>query len=558
MNRSKSKSFVSNVIIILTAQIAVKLLGLIYRMVITNINGFGDVGNGYYSAGFQVYTLLLALSSVGIPSAVSKLISEKIAVGNCGGADSIFKTALFIFAGLGTVLSAGMFLFAGPIAKNLLNMAGAEKTIAALSPSVFFVCVSSVLRGYFSGINKMRIMSASQVIEQIFKSGLTVWFVILAAKQSAEIMSAFANLATTAATLLAAVFLVFAYRFEKDNRLVSAKKNSKSDFASAAGKILMIAVPISLCSVISAINRLIDTATVMRGIEAAFKNCIPAHTGAAAVINPTVQQLNAEAVRLSGLLSKSDTLINLPLALNTALATVLVPSISKCCAEGNYTTAKKYINSSFLASVVLILPCAAGYVILAKPIYSLIYPAAPLGFELLQLGSISLVFTALNQTLTGALQGAGKVYVPTAALAAGCIVKLVSNIVLIRIPQINISGAVIGSALCQITVFIIEFCSLSKLLVGKISIKGAALKPLLCCAVMGAAACAVYNEGLFISKSNFVAVLASVLLSACVYGAGIIKLRVFSGSEISKIPGFEKIYIFFEKKHIRKNNNVIK
>lgn len=373
MNRSKSKSFVSNIIIILTAQIAVKLLGLIYRMVITNINGFGDVGNGYYSAGFQVYTLLLALSSVGIPSAVSKLISEKIAVGNCGGADSIFKTALFIFAGLGTVLSAGMFLLAGPIAKNLLNMAGAEKTIAALSPSVFFVCVSSVLRGYFSGINKMRIMSASQVIEQIFKSGLTVWFVIL-----------------------------------------------------------------------------------------------------------------------------------------------------------------------------------------AKPIYSLIYPAAPLGFELLQLGSISLVFTALNQTLTGALQGVGKVYIPTAALAAGCIVKPVSNIVLIRIPQINISGAVIGSALCRITVFIIEFCSLSKLLCGKVSIKGAVLKPLLCCAVMGAAACAVYNEGLFISNSNFVAVLASVLLSACVYGAGIIKLRVFSGSEISQIPGFEKIYTFFEKKHIRKNNNVIK
>ncbi len=156
MSEGKSKSFVSNVIIILSAQITVKILGMFYRMVITNIKGFGDAGNGYYSAGFQVYTLLLALSSVGIPNAISKLISEKTAVSDYGGAKKLFKTALLIFSSAGIILSMGLFFSSAWIAEDILDMEGAKYTLAALSPSIFFVCVSSVFRGYFSGINKMQ------------------------------------------------------------------------------------------------------------------------------------------------------------------------------------------------------------------------------------------------------------------------------------------------------------------------------------------------------------------------------------------------------------------
>lgn len=544
MNEGKSKSFVSNVIIILSAQIIVKLLGMLYRMVITNINGFGDAGNGYYSAGFQVYTLLLALSSVGIPNAISKLISEKAAVSDYNGANKIFKTALCVFALAGLVLSAALFLLAEPIAVHLLHMEGAKYTLAALSPSIFFVCVSSVFRGYFSGINRMQVMSVSQIIEQVFKSGLTIIFVLAAVGSAAEIMSAYANLATTAATVFGTVYLAYAYKYKNDSRFTADKSGTANNFIPIAKKILMIAVPISLCSVISAVNRIIDTATITRGIETAFMSYIPAHTGAAAIINPTAVQLNDEAVRLSGMLSKSDTLINLPLALNIALATVLVPSISKCAASKNTLKIREYINSSFLVSVVLILPCAAGYIILARPIYNLIYPNASLGAELLQLSTISLVFTALNQTITGALQGLGKVYVPTLALAAGCVFKLAANLILIRMPQINIYGAVIGSAICQITVFIIGFYHLSKSVPGGISVSKSFLKPAVCSAVMGAAAYFIYKISYAFLKLNPIAVVAAVILSAAFYGVMIIKFKVFSKYELSRIPILNKICDF--------------
>lgn len=463
MKNGKSKSFVSNVIVILAAQMIIKLLGMVYRTVITNIDGFGDAGNGFYSAGFQIYTLLLAVSSVGIPNAVAKLISERTALNDRDGTHKIFLSSLCIFSVIGAVLSAALFAFSAPIAKYVLEMDGASYTIAALSPSIFFVCVSSVFRGYFSGTNDMRTMSASQIIEQVFKSVLTVVFVLISVGSAAEIMSAYANFATTVATVFGALYLVIAYG---RTGAAHGARLSRSEFLPVAKKILVIAVPISLCSVISAINRIVDTATITRGIETAFGFCIPAQMGGSAVLMPNDAQLEAEAVRLAGMLSKSDTLVNLPLALNIALATVLVPSISKCAAGGERRTINKYIKNSFAASVALIVPCAAVYVFFSRQIYALLYPRAPYGYELLSLSAVSMIFTALNQTMTGALQGMGKVRVPAIALAVGCVLKVLVNTALIRVPQINIYGAVIGSIVCQAAAFAVELQSLLRLRKG--------------------------------------------------------------------------------------------
>lgn len=517
-------SFTSNVAIIFAAQIIVKLLGMLYRLVITNIDGFGDTGNGFYSAGFQIYTLLLAVSSVGIPSAVSKLISERLAVSDRIGAERIFKTALIIFAVIGAILSASLYMLAAPISSLILKMPGAQYTIAALSPSIFFVCVSSVFRGYFSGLNRMQIMSVSQIVEQFFKSVLTVAFVLLSAGALPEVMSGRANLATTVATVFGAVYLIYEYAAARPKSIKTDLK-LKDNFVPTAKIILTLAVPISLCSVISAVNRIIDTATVTRGIETAFKTYIPSHGSTAAVFNPSITQLNAEAVRLSGMLSKSDTLINLPLALNIAFASVLVPSLSKCRAIGNDVKIREYINLSMLTSAVLILPCAAGYIILGRPIYNLIYPNAPLGYELLQLSAISLIFTALNQTVTGALQGLGRVSVPAWALAMGCIVKLILNCVLISVPEINIYGAVIGSIACQFVVFMIEWHQLSKSIDGKVPLRKIFIKPGICCVLMCAVTYFSYTKAYQLFSSNTEAVLISVAVSAAFYGILILLVK---------------------------------
>lgn len=547
----------ANVAMVLFSQLAVKVLGLVYRMVITNINGFGDAGNGYYNTGYQVYTLLLAISSVGIPNAISKMTSERVALGDYRGADKIFKTALVLFFFVGMVCAALMFFGADFIVDVILGQAeadGAKYVLMALSPSVIFVCLSAVIRGYFTGMSNMQATSMSQVLEQIFKCTLTVLIVWVMAGLSiyanedvkAYSMAAGANFASTIATVLSFVYLIYFY-YKRKSGIAERIKRSVCEntidypFAKMCKTILFISVPISLGGIISAVNRLVDTATITRGIEVAFKDVIPAYGSNAAIYNPTASQLNKEAIRLSGILSKSDTLLNLPIALNIAFATVLVPSISGALAVGNKREASEKISYSFLLSILIIFPCAIGYITMAEPIYKLLYPNAQLGARLLQISSVALIFIALNQTISGSLQGIGKIFAPATGLLMGCVAKFVLNVILIRQPSINIYGAPISSIACQVISFSYGFSVLRKQTSVKLGFKKYIVKPLAASVLMGVAAIVVYRAAMLACNINVIALFAAIAVAVCAYFFAVIKLKILTDEEVEQLPAGVKI-----------------
>lgn len=548
---SKKNTFMKNVSIILFSQIAVKILGLVYRMAITNIDGFGDSGNGYYNTGFQVYTLLLAISSVGIPNAISKITSERTAVGDWRGAHKIFKTAMILFFVVGLVCAAILFFGADFIVGTILGQAeadGAKYVLKALAPSVIFVCMSAVIRGYFTGMSNMKATSMSQILEQVFKCVFTVGIVWVMAGLSiyaneevkAYSLATGANFASTIATVLSFIYLIYFYN--KNKHGIWQNINNSSDetisisFWKMCRNILVISIPISLGGIISAVNRIIDTATITRGIEIAFKDVIPAHGNVAAIVNPTLKQLNEEAVRLSGILSKSDTLLNLPIAMNIAFSTVLVPSIAGALAVGKKKEASEKISYSFLISILIILPCAVGYIVMAKPIYRLLYPNAMLGSDLLQISSIALIFIALNQTISGSLQGIGKIFVPATGLLMGCIAKFILNVVLIRRPEINIYGAPISSIACQIISFAYGFTILCRQTSLKLSIVKYIFKPFVASAVMGCTALGVYKLIMILCNINIIALFTAILAAVVVYFIAVVALKILSEDEIEQLP----------------------
>ena len=210
-NKENTQSFMNNVTIILISQVLVKVLGMVYRIVITNIDGFGDEGLGFYNVGFQIYTLLLAISSVGIPNAISKMVSERVALDDYKGAHKIFKTALLLFSIIGLVTTAVLFFGADIFAQHIIKIDGSQYVMRALAPSLFFVCVSSVIRGYFTGMKNMKATSNSQVLEQILKCTLTIVFVYLSIGLAPAIMASWANFATSVATALSMLYLVYFY-----------------------------------------------------------------------------------------------------------------------------------------------------------------------------------------------------------------------------------------------------------------------------------------------------------------------------------------------------------
>ena len=580
INRQKTHSFMGNVIMILFAQIMVKAMGMIYRMVITNIDGFGNSGNGFYNAGFQVYTVLLAISSVGIPNAIAKMVSERAAIGDYRSAHRIFRTAFSLFSVIGLVAAAILYIGSDFIAVHVMNMDGAQYVMRALAPSIFFVCISSVIRGYFQGLNDMRATSFSQMLEQVFKCGLTIVLVVAAVGSMPhlmvlatrvamlyaadggsvtppEILAAWANAASSIATLFSFIYLAIFYLRRKKGLMERVRQSAVEELKTSTGKlmrmILMLSIPISLASIITAVNRVVDLATITRGIQAAFAGGIPAGVlEPGAIAHPDAGQLNSAAVALSGMLSKSDTIFNMPLALNIAFATVLVPSIAGALAKGDTEEAVSKTSYSFLISILLILPCAIGFIALAQPIYNIIYPRTADGADLLAIMAVSLVFSALTQTLTGALQGIGKVFVPAIGILLGCVCKVALNLTLIRIPEINIYGAAISSIACQIVAFLVNYIVLSKKIPLRITLGKYVIKPLIAGIAMGAAAFAVYHLtfGLLGGAgyvNNLISSFAAIAVAAVIYAILIFGMRIMDKEDIALLPGGGRLYSLLVK-----------
>ena len=221
--RTKKETFMQGVITLIFSQVLIKLLGLIYNLYLTNREGFGDKGNGIVAASYQIYALLLTISSIGVPNAISKLVSERIAMGDHKGAYRIFKIAFATFAMIGLVGSLLLFLGAHTIATYWLQIPEAEMTLVALSPAIFFVAISSVMRGYFNARQNIKATARSQTIEQIFKTALTIILVELVAilsNVSTEWMAGGATLATTLATFAGFRIFIFILSNKK-------KRNSK-------------------------------------------------------------------------------------------------------------------------------------------------------------------------------------------------------------------------------------------------------------------------------------------------------------------------------------------
>ena len=528
----KKDSFVSNVLMLMISHVLIKVFGLLYRLVITNINGFGDLGNGYYSAGYQVYTVLLILSSQGIPGAVSKLVSNKVAQKKYKEAHKIFKVSLIVFAIIGALASIFLFITSDFIATNILNVKDVTYVLKVLSPAIFFVCVSAVIRGYFAGLGTMKASSVSQTLEQLFNCILTITFVYCLIGKEPYIMAAGGTLSTTLSILISFSYLVIFYKknIKNYNFEEEISDEEKTNFKELSKTIILTTIPLTIGSIIVVVTNLIDTVTVSNCIQIAYKN-----------IFETKLLLEQEAMRLTGILSKVDTLVNLPLAVNLSFYSALIPAITVAISQKDYKSAIKKISFSISTSFLIALPCAIGFIVLANPILQMLYPNASDGMHILQIGAITMVFVAINHTLQGSLFGLGKMYIPALALLCGSIVKVILNLILIRNPNINIYGAAISSLVCQIVSFIIIYITIRKSISFKIDIKNSLIKPLTASIIMGIFV-AISHYFLNQLIGNSMATLISILIGMIVYLILVISIKIFTKEQICSFPKGDKIY----------------
>ena len=519
MNKFKKEqnaSFAKNVMMLAFAQIVVKVLGLVYKIVILNIEGFGNEGSGFYNTGYQLYMVLLSISSIGIPNVVSKMVSERVALGDYKGAKNVFKATLKLVSSVGFVLALLMFIFAKPISVLLFKSVGVAYTLMALAPAVLFVSINSVLRGYFTGLGSLKSTSISEIIEQFFNCVLSIGFVLLAVGSNTAIMAAAGNLSTSVAVLISLGYMVSYYllrrkyiKYECDNQVENFDIIPTSKLIK---NIAVLAIPASFASLISTLSSNIDSITVNR-----FTGSVEAY----------------------GLMSKTETLTHLPLALGATLFIAMVPTISSKITVGDIEGAEKQLSDTLFFNTIIMLPCAAGFIVLAEPILKLLFPNVSDGAFLLQLQTIAMLFASVTFVLNGVFYGIGKQKHPAIILLIGALIKLILNILVLSWLNLGVVGAILATIVYQAIVTVAEWVVLQKYVKIKIELGKQVIKPILSTLLM---CVPVFLTHKFLVGviGNTLSTLLAIGVGAVAYAVLLLVLKIVSINEILTLLKLKK------------------
>lgn len=405
-----------------------KLIGALYRIPLTNI--IGGRGIGLYQLVYPVYCLLLTVSATGIPSSIAKLTAEKVSKGE--SPKSVFVKAMKLFLAIGLTGSVLMVLFAPILAKAQ----GASEVLFgyyALAPSVFFVSAISVFRGYFQGKNKMFPTALSEVVEQIVKVGLGLFF---AYRFQTDIRRAVTSLlfAVTVSEISALLLMFVIYKSQKER-----KKEENDGGRVGAKQILRLSLPVTFSSLLLPLSALLDSVLVVRMLA----------------------KYAGDAVALYGLFSGGAvTIINLPVSVCYGIAVSSVPAVVKAERQGKKAVRKKWLFSLFLTALVSI-PSAVFLYLFASPVVKMVY--GKLGGEelavlirLVKVFSVSAVFLSCVQTLSACLTAQGKPKYSALSMLIAIAVKTGAYTLFLKNPQISVFGVAYATNLCYFVAFLLD------------------------------------------------------------------------------------------------------
>ena len=520
------------------AGLVVKVLGAVFRIPL--VNWIGDIGMANYNPAYYIYNFFLVLATAGIPIAISKMVSERIAVGHYGEAHKVYRISFGLMGAIGMLSFIILFVFA-PQISELVNNPQAALAMRAIAPCLIFVPTMAALRGYFQGMQNMRPTAISQIVEQFFRVvvGLSLAYILFnlaggsafAAKYDAfERGAAGAAFGATAGSIGGLVIILLVYGMSKKSIHYRIRRSHNEAFEPTGlilKRIMIIAVPITIGAAIMPITNLVDVTIVIGRLQEAG--------------------IGYEAAKglygqLGGFVGS---LVYLPQVLVYAVAISLVPLISAAHRIGDTVSLKENISLGIRLSCIIGFPCAAGLMALSEPIMLLIYPAqaesAISAAHILFTMAAGIFFLSASQTLTGVLQGVGKQAIPVRNLMLGIAFKIVITWTLTGIPSINIQGAAIGTVVAFATAAVLNLFAVRKYTGAEIRIRKTFGRPFVAAAIMGLACKGIYELLRLWIDSNTVPALVAVLGGVLLYGVMILVTRTISKEEVGKLPKGDKL-----------------
>lgn len=563
-----------------SSMIIVKLMGMIYKILLSN--QYGGVGTGLFNSAYALYNPLFMLSTAGFPIAISRMVSESITKKRYKDVKQIHRVSVPIFVIAGCLCFLVMVL-GGFLYVKIIHADNAIFAVLCLSPTIFFGCLMSIYRGYFEGMRNMVPTAISEIIEATCKLflGFTASFLVTKYGMSRYEATGYvfgtkcANM-TEAETVIIPIaigaaitgislgslfgFLFLFIRYKRGGDGITREEILHSPPPQKPSRTLRImvrtAIPIGLGSIIMSLADMVDSTLVNIRINNIMQNDPESLLNVYGSLIPDyVYETGSTHTFLYGCYGIALTLMMLVTAVTQVFGTTALPSVTAAWTSGNKEQLKKSMETVMRVTTLVTIPSGIGMSVLAEPLLSLIYHGSSvadeveIGSRVLTIMGISVIFIATSTPLCSMLQAIGRMDVPLKLFAAGMLIKIVVNYVLVGIPAINIQGANIGSIVCYgfVTVAaLFVLCRETGIVPDFVSIF---VKPLIAGIICGAAA--YFSEILFdfVFRQRIATILA-VAAAVIVYVIALLMLKAIKREDILQMPKGNKIVKLLEKRRL--------
>lgn len=530
-NKNYGKQFLSGVAILAISTFIVKIIGLFYK--IPMMAYLGAEGMGYFNSAYDIYSLFFVVSTTGIPVAISILVSENKVQGKITNIKKIFNISVIVLGVLGFIGTFFLCFFNTKMAEWIRNNY-ASYSILAISPTLFLICISSAIRGYFQGNQIMLPTAISQIIEAIGKLLLGLGFAIIAINKgySMPIVASYAALGLTLSVGLSLCYLIFYklfYKMRYSQDIINANTDSNK---SILKKLLQIALPITISSTILSLTKIIDMTMILRRLND---------------IGYTQTQANAVYGSYS---TMAVSLYNLPTTLISAISLPLVPMLASAIKAKDVYKEKSVISSALKLTALIGLPAGLGISVFSNPILALLFSSQTNEVEyvapLLSLLGMSIFLSSMITTTNAILQAYQLVYKPIISMMLGTLAKIVSSYLLIGTPKINIYGAPISTLISVIIIVSVNLYFIIKQSGKLSSVYSLFIKPFIATVISIICGTGIYfllDNLLSTSINIFITILSVVII----YLVFILKLNVIDSEEMLMLPKGENLLRLLKK-----------
>ncbi len=527
----KKNSFIVQGSILAVAGILVRIIGLAYRVPLTNI--LGDTGVGLYSTAFTVYSLLLMISSLSLPLAVSKLVAQRAAKKEYKNMNRLFIGALIFALIAGIITGSIMYFFSNQLA-SLMGFSKSAFAMKVLSPTLFVVSIIGVFRGFFQGIGSTMPTAFSQIIEQIINAVVSIYAAIYlknlaSSKDAASYGAAGGTIGTGAGAFAALIFLIFlylVYRTEFKKKIKKDKNKNIIDYKNVSIIIVATIIPVLISTTIYNVSNMLDNAIFGR---------VMAFMG----------ESQDKYAAFWGIYSnKYYVLITLPIAIASAYAPSMVISLIKSLEQERKGAIIAKIDSFIRFVMLLAIPCAVGLSVLASPILMMLFKKGDnfeIGVNLVRFSIITVVASSLFTATNAILQGLDKIKIPMKNALVALAFHIPILVILLLLFKLNIYAVVIADIIFVLMCLFMNYRAIYKVIGYKQELKKTFILPFVASVFMGGAAYATYYIINVLTKHNSIGLIISILIAIFVYFIFLVLTKAVTREDLYQLPKGEKL-----------------